>query len=251
MNRFAVLLAGALLSLSFVTACDNDDDPVQPAQAVTYDGQSVALGQGQVTVYERAAADGSLEAVGIRFDESVLSSLPTDPTALSLKLPKKVSTSPFEFLMFDWNPQGHEPEGIYTVPHFDVHYYIVDEQTVAAIIPGPDSVLPAAQYMPTGYFSTFSAVPNMGTHYLDSQAPELHGSAFDKTFIYGFYRGNLLFMEPMITKAFFESKPDVNIDIVQPAAFQQTGKAFPMKYRISYDASAKQYSVELTDMMMR
>ncbi len=251
MNRFAVLLVCAFMSLIVVTACDKDDDPVQPAQPVTYDGQSMALGQGQVTAYERAAADGSLLAVGIRFDESTLSGLPTDPTEISLMLPKKVGTSPFDHVGFDWNPQGHEPDPIYTVPHFDVHYYCVDAQTIAAVVPGADSVLPASQYMPVGYFSTFSAVPNMGTHYLDSQAPELHGTPFDKTFIYGFYRGELFFMEPMITKAFFESKPNVSIDIKQPAAFQKAGKAFPMKYTVSFNATTKQYSVELTDMKIR
>lgn len=250
MNRFAVLLAGALLSLVVVTACDKDDDPVQPAQPVTYTGQSTALGQGQITVYERAAVDGSLLAIGIRFDESALNGLPTDPTELSLMLPKKVSTSPFDHIGFDWNPQGHEPDPIYTVPHFDVHFYCVDAQTKAAVVPGPDSLLPASQYMPVDYFSTYAAAPNMGTHFIDGMAPELHGVPFDKTFIYGFYRGDLFFMEPMITKAYFESKPNATIDIKQPTAFQKTGKAFPMQYTVKYDAGTKQYTVELTSMKM-
>jgi len=105
--------------------------------------------------------------------------------------------------------------------------------------------------MPQDYMSTVDAVPNMGTHYIDSTAAELHGAAFDKTFIYGFYQGDLYFFEPMITKAFFETKPNVTVDIKQPAAFKVTGKAYPKKYTVSYDSARKEYSVELTDMQLR
>ncbi|MCB2204559.1 DUF5602 domain-containing protein [bacterium] len=250
MYRFSLLLTGAALILVAFTAC-SDDDPASPAQPMTYDGQTVAVGDGSATAYERADADGNLLAVGIRFDEAALSNLPADMSMFTLDLPGDVSTSPFKFIALDWNPQGHEPAPIYTLPHFDVHFYCVDKQTVAAVVAGPDSTMPAPQYMPQDYFSTFDAVPNMGTHFIDSQSPELHGSTFDKTFIYGFYKGNLYFMEPMITKAYFESKPDVSLDIKQPTAFQQTGMAFPMKYDIRYDATAKQYIVELTDMSVR
>lgn len=252
MYRFPLLLAGAFCFVLAFTGCSDDDDsPAQPAQPVTHDGQTLALGQGQVTAYERVAADGSLLAVGVRFDESALTGLPTDDTPMTLTLPKKAATSPFDHVGFDWVAHGHFPQPIYGVPHFDVHFYTVDNQVLAAIEPGPDAVLPEPQYMPKDYMSTFDAVPFMGTHYLDSTAAELHGTPFDKTFIYGFYRGDLVFMEPMITKAYFESKPNVTVDIKQPAAFKRTGKAFPTKYTISYDGTAKRYTVELTAMQMR
>lgn len=250
MNRFPLLLAGVLLLVA-VTACEDDDAPAQPAQPMTYDGGSMTLGDGTVTAYERADADGSLQAVGIRFDEAALSNLPAEPTMIMLDLPGQVATSPFDHVAFDWNPEGHEPDPIYTLPHFDVHFYCVSAAKVAAVVPGPDSVLPAPQYMPQDYFSTFDAVPQMGTHYIDSKSPELQGATFDKTFIYGFYRGELFFMEPMITKAYFESKPNVSLPIKQPAAFARSGMAFPASYDIRYDAGSRTYTVELTGMSVR
>ena len=249
MNRFPVLLAGALLSLALFSAC-SDDDPAQPAQPVTHDGESKAMGEGQVTAYERVAADGSLLAVGVRFDEIVLATLPVDDRPLSLMLPKKAGTSPFDHVGFDWVSQGHMPAPIYTHPHFDVHFYVADNAMLGTVIPGPDLVLPEPQYMPKDYMSAVDAVPFMGTHYLDSTAAELHGSPFDKTFIYGFYKGDLFFMEPMITKAYFESKTNVTVDIKQPTTFERKGKVYPTKYSISYDATSKKYTVEMNTMKM-
>lgn len=91
----------------------------------------------------------------------------------------------------------------------------------------------------------------MGTHYIDTTAAEFHGQAFDKTFNYGFYRGDLFFLEPMITKAFFETKPNVTVDIKQPAAFKVSGKVYPKQYTVNYDSVRKEYSVELTTMQLR
>lgn len=249
MNKFPVLLAGALLSLALFSAC-SDDDPAQPAQPVTHDGETKALGSGQVTAFERLAADGSLLAVGVRFDESVLTSLPAEDTPLTLMFPKKAGTSPFDHVGFDWVSHGHFPAPIYGVPHFDVHFYVVDAQTLGTIEPGPDLVLPDPQHMPKDYTSGVDAVPFMGTHYIDTTSAEFRGSPFDKTFIYGFYKGDLFFMEPMITKAYFETKTNVTVDIKQPTTFERKGKAYPTKYSISYDATSKKYTVEMNTMKM-
>ncbi|MBN1447724.1 MAG: DUF5602 domain-containing protein [Bacteroidetes bacterium] len=250
MYRFGLHIAAVvLLGLTF-TAC-SDDDPAQPAEPVVYQGQSAALGEGQVRVWEKADADGNLMSVGVTFDESVLTGLPQAMTMLDIPLPRKVGTSPFTKIGFDWNPQGHEPAPLYTAPHFDVHFYTVTDQQLAAVIPGPDTVAVDPMYLPSDYMSTGDAIPNMGTHWVDTTSGEFHGAAFDKTFIYGYYRGDLFFLEPMITKAFFESKPDMLVDIKQPAANQMTGKAFPMQYRISYNPTAGEYTVELTSMQVR
>ncbi|MCZ7556021.1 MAG: DUF5602 domain-containing protein [Bacteroidia bacterium] len=249
MNRLPFLFAGMFAMLVIVTAC-SDDDPAQPAQPVTHDGQSAALGEGQVTSYERVAPDGSLLAVGVRFNETVLSTLPVDMKMLMLNLPKKSGTSPFDHVGFDWNPQGHEPMPLYGKPHFDVHFYVVDHNALTAVQPGPDMIMPEPQFMPPHYISGVEAVPNMGTHYVDTTSAEFTGTPFTKTFIYGFYRGELFFFEPMITKEYLETRPNVTADIRQPAAFKKTGKQYPRKYTVSYDAARKEYSVELTDMKL-
>ena len=48
----------------------------------------------------------------------------------------------------------------------------------------------------------------MGAHWLDITSPELNQEnpkSFTQTFIYGSYDGKVIFMEPMITKAFMDS----------------------------------------------
>ncbi len=54
----------------------------------------------------------------------------------------------------------------------------------------------------------------------------------------------ILFGEPMITKAYLETLPDVTLDVKQPAEFQKPGY-YPTKYRISYDKQQKIYTVLL------
>ena len=49
--------------------------------------------------------------------------------------------------------------------------------------------------------------PRMGLHWADAAAPEFSGQPFVKTFIYGSYDGAFIFAEPMLTKAYLESKP--------------------------------------------
>jgi len=236
--------------LAMLPACSEDDSPAQPAQPVVHDGQSAVLGQGNVTAYERVSADGELLAVGVRFDEAALNGLPDTDTHIALTLPKQVANSPFDHIGFDWAPHGHSPEPIYGKAHFDIHYYVVDQQTLAAVIPGPDLVMPESRYLPPDHISTVEAVPYMGTHYIDTTSAELHGVPFNNTHIYGFYQGELYFFEPMITKEYFESKPNVVVDIKQPAEFKNKGKVYPQQYRISHDPERKEYSVELINMRL-
>jgi hypothetical protein len=35
----------------------------------------------------------------------------------------------------DWNPRGHIPDGVYTVPHFDVHFYLITREQREEIVP--------------------------------------------------------------------------------------------------------------------
>lgn len=233
----------------FAMACG--DDPAQSVEPTTYLGASAAFGEGQARVWEKANADGSLLSVGVTFGEDVLTGLPEYATMVNLDLPQEVGTSPFTIMGLHWNPHGHEPDPIYGLPHFDVHFYVVSEQELAAVTPGPDTTPVAAEYVPPDYVSGVIAVPNMGTHWADTTSGEYTGNTFDKTFIYGFYDGNLYFLEPMMTKVYLESKPNVTLDIKQPASFQLSGKAFPTQYRIAYDADAGEYTVELSGMRLQ
>lgn len=250
MDRFLIRSLLAVVLTFLVTAC-GEDDPGQSAEPTTYLGPSAAFGQGHVRVWEKANVDGSLLSVGVTFSEDVLTGLPEDEISVHLDFPQEVETSPFTIMGLHWNPAGHAPEPIYGLAHFDVHFYVVSEQELAAVTPGPDVTPVPAEYVPQDYFSGVVAVPNMGTHWADSTSGEYMGNTFDKTFLYGFYDGSLYFLEPMMTKVYLELKESVTLDIKQPASFQLGGKAFPTQYRIAYDAAAGEYTVELSSMQLQ
>ena len=49
-------------------------------------------------------------------------------TCTPLDLPAKNPTQ-YKFVQFDWNPAGHEPAGVYDLPHFDFHFYTVSRRS--------------------------------------------------------------------------------------------------------------------------
>jgi hypothetical protein len=146
--------------------------------------------------------------------------------------PKAVAHTPFKFINVAWNPQGHEPAGIYDTAHFDFHFYLAELPTVTAMVDQAKLMsAPAAAYLPANHISG-APVPQMGLHWLDITSPELSGVApFTETFIYGSYDAKVVFYEPMITWDFLKTTANYQRQIPQPASFQQSGY-YPTKMRV-------------------
>lgn len=87
----------------------------------------------------------------------------------------------------------------------------------------------------------------MGVHLVDPSSHEFHGQALTKTFIFGAYDSSVIFLEPMITKAYLETKPNVTEAIKLPAKFSRAG-FYPTKYSVRFDAEKKEYTVTLEAM---
>jgi hypothetical protein len=118
---------------------------------------------------------------------------------------------------------------------------------------GVDNVRPASAYIPAFYIPEeipSLVIDKMGAHWLDSKAPELKGETFTQTFVYGFLDGHMIFLEPMITKVFLETKPDVLYEINQPEKFEVSGY-YPTRYAIHYDAASGMYNVSLEEFVQR
>jgi hypothetical protein len=169
----------------------------------------------------------------------------------------------------NWNPHGHIPPGVFDVPHYDFHFYIIDEATRATIKApaasemcvlnaGPPAQLapvdcetfalltaplPADQ-MPPDYIRPGAVEPGMGDHLLDPYGSGLNGNAFDHTFIFGAAAGNLIFFEPMITVAYLETKPNQCFPIRVPEALPAAAWA-PSQYCIKYHPGRDEYTVSL------
>jgi hypothetical protein len=226
--------------------------PSETPRPQTYLGESIELGEGTAQTWIRLDATGNPLAIGVQFTEAMLSGLPHSMQMIPIAMPPEASVTPFNHVLLDWNPHGHPPR-YYSEPHFDFHFYIISQEEQMSIRSGVDKVRPEPAYIPAFYIpeETPSLVINkMGAHWLDSKAPELKGQTFIQTFVYGFLDGHLIFMEPMITKAFLETQPDVLYEISQPEKFEVSGY-YPTRYAIRYDASIGQYNVSLENFVLR
>lgn len=169
---------------------------------------------------------------------------------IPLKMPAEAKDTPFDHVAFDWNSQGHIPPGIYDLPHFDAHFYMMTtEQRRSITLEGDDKArclkTPPAGTIPEGYImAPESEEKYMGVHWASLGWPEFNGKPFTHSFIYGSYDGKLAFIEPMFTLALLKTKPTIVVDFPQPKTYPE-GKYFPTKYRISYDETRKEYTVAL------
>ncbi len=215
-------------------------------------GDSITLGNGVVRTFVRVNALGKREQIGVSMTEGVLNNLDTISRSFVLALPAPVAAddTTFNHVFLGWNPHGHPPPGIYTVPHFDFHFVTVSVAEREAVIPGPDPVFYPSQYRPLDYIPDVVAIPHHGVHWRDSTAPELNGGTFTKTLIYGFYRGKMFYFEPMITRAYLLTNRDTIIAIKQPQLYRRAGR-YPLNYSITHNPVNQTYDVVLRTFVER
>lgn len=227
-----------------------------PVKAATLAGAPTKIGGGTAQVIVETDSAGAPTSIAISMTEGAVSGVPTELNKNSpeggyeyaLAMPDGVNTG-YGKIMVDWNPQGHPPEHVYTVPHFDFHFYAIAPEEVERIMfTGPDD--PAIQVSdkdllaPDYQVIPDTAVPMMGVHAIDMTAPELHGEPFTETFIYGYDKGKLIFLEPMVTQAFLQSRPDVTMPVKTPAKYSEPG-FYPASYTVRFDAAADRYMIQL------
>ena len=308
LGAVAAALAASLASLT-VTACDESAAAPSPgapaADRVGADrpgvhrqyGTPVRVGNGRARTYvvlDQRSGGRPLE-VGVALDEAALEGLPAPAAAhgsggndhggmtiYDLELPQQHGT-PYRFVQLDWNPGGHEPPGVYDVPHFDFHFYTITKAERDAIDPSvvgeaeyaaranrlPPEAERAASYVPLSPPDAplaAVAVPRMGVHWGSLSAPELQGvfghpeaaRPFTTTFLRGSWDGRVHFDEPMVTRAFILGRKAATAaaqrDSVMPLPGAQRHRPagfYPGAYRVAYDAQAKEYRIALTQLTRR
>lgn len=260
MHALLSVLAGVALA-----AC-TASEASEPASVTTY-GAPVAMGKGTARAYV-VHAKGAPAEIGVALSEAAFSGLPADGAAggaqmpdghhmymYTLQMPDRHST-PYRFVGLDWSPAGHVPSGIYDKPHFDFHFNSISEAERNAIVPSDPEFeakaerRPAPDLAPPGYQKLPGGVPLMGAHWVDPTSPELNGKPFTRTFLYGSWDGQMIFAEPMITKAFLETRPDVRAPIPTPARYAATGH-YPTEYRVYWNEATREYRVALTGLIER
>jgi hypothetical protein len=261
----------------------------QPEQVT---GEPIELSSGEVRPYAKLNPDGSPVTIGISLTRSALETMPTEKSQnlarcfdvdgdgsldmeaechgdhpLDISLEGVLAGSRethFKWVGLDWNPMGHIPPGIYDLPHFDVHFYMVSREAVRQIRPGScgdlvdcedfeRGIKPVPErYVPPDYVDLKAVVPDMGNHLLDVTSPELGDppARFTHTFIYGAYDGHITFYEPMITTEFLLTNPNVCVPIRQPEAWEVAGY-YPTEYCMRYLEDEAAYTISLEGFVHR
>ncbi|MEO6454588.1 MAG: hypothetical protein ABIN97_10965 [Ginsengibacter sp.] len=244
-----------ILAPTLFSACKKEE----AEKLQIFKGAEVTMGSGKAASWFTVNKNGVPQELGMEMTAEAFTGLTTDPAnfaAATFTLApdqKAKDVTPFNHLVINWNPHGHEPAGVFDAPHFDFHFYTITEAERMAIPPYMPSTaalhdkLPPAGLMPASFTPTPGGVPQMGKHWSDNnmQMP------FTNTMVYGSYNGKMAFVEPMITKAILESGVKITASYDQPAQFEKTGKYYPARYNIYMDASTHKHYVTLSDFVQR
>lgn len=218
-------------------------------------GEAVAVGDGTARVVTVQNPDGTPASVAVVLSGGALEGLPGPETGHAvveyvLPMPVAGPWTGYDHVGLDWNPLGHIPEGVYSVAHFDVHFYLIGQAEREAItFAGADRervlASPDPAVVPSGYVvPPDSAIERMGMHGLDSGGPEFHGKPFIHSFLYGYHAGRLIFVEPMIAADWLRTRADVTVPVKTPSTYSLPGY-YPSRYRIGFDAERNEYRVAL------
>ncbi len=269
-TAFAVLI---LLLTAWAASREGADEPSLDILGAEW-GEPAEVGNGAIRTFARLTRSGKPVLVGVWFTADLLAGLPPEHSdgkwdvgeipccghETVLHFPASVEATAFRWFMLNWNPHGHPPFDVYGGPHFDFHFYTMNEEKRYELEPGACDYaetpvtcetfdrgmkpLPDDQ-MPPDYHFVGAVEPGMGNHLLDFTAPEFNGEPFTHTWIWGTFDAEIIFFEPMITKAFLEEKnEEVCVPVKMPAALPEAGW-YPTEYCIKYLGNQDAYTVTL------
>ena len=285
LNFFGIVLLVAVTAIG-LSGCSENSVGVFPHPVL---GAPANLGEGTVSAYADFDDSGAPAAIGVVFSANALGSLPSGSDLHHcfdrngdgvvdeasectlchervLQLPSKASTRsdmPFKWSLVNWNPEGHIPPGVYDLPHFDIHFYMDPIEDIFAIQAGPcgvefircDQLELALKPLPPNYRhpdfqDVGAAAPAMGNHLIDPTAPEFHGEAFTRTWIYGKYDGRVIFYEEMLTLEYILSRPNECSSIKSPEAVALSGY-YPTESCVRHNAQTDEYTVSVEEFVLR
>jgi hypothetical protein len=239
--------AVALVLAVMICAC-SDSEPVEVA------GDCVDVHGAQLCSWARLS-DGAVVEVGVTVPLASIAGAPDDasmtwpPAAMAtVGLPESERSGLRHFTMY-WEPMGHPPV-TYMVPHFDFHFYRISpaerlaidcaDTTKPSVPPAaytlPDEVLPPEVAAMIGIDTLIGVcVPEMGMHAL--VAEELESEVpFDGTMVVGYYHGQPIFVEPMVSRATLMERRSFDLAIPAIPGYAEQPRAFRAEYDAAQDA---------------
>ena len=253
-------------------------------------GAPATLGDGTVTSFAELDGKGAPRAVGVEISAAAMAVLPTAPSdghhcvdankdgtidlatecaawhERILPIPTELSRRadmPFKWVLFNWNPRGHMPPGVFDVPHFDIHYYIEPIENIFALERGDcgpeftrcDQYAVACKpvpsnYLPANYLDLGIVAPAMGKHLIDPMNHNFHGEPFQRHWVYGTWDGRVAFWEEMTARSYLLTKPSTCYPIQVPEAVAIAGY-YPTQSCIRYLPGRDVYAISVEGFVSR
>ncbi|MCC6443952.1 MAG: cytochrome C [Armatimonadetes bacterium] len=245
----AACCAGLLAALGCGSSGGGDDSRLVR-------GQSQDMFGGTVSTWARVLPDNTITEAGVTVSLVTFQNARSRQAAgnmINVNFPDEVKANTFiNYFSLGWEPQGHPPANIFTVPHFDLHFYDMSPDQVALIQPDNSLPRPNANRVPAGYLMAANdqdymaqVVPQMGYHALPETflAP---GYVFDKVMVLGYNKGQMNFIEPMITRDYLLARQSFVMDVPRPAVLGRATR-YPTRLRATYDPFQNSYSFVLSD----
>jgi hypothetical protein len=235
---------------------------VPPIQLVIGDAELI---DGNLVVsWARVHSSHGVKEVGVTIPVAVFDDMPDEDgdgphgAFTTLEFPDVVQeTTYFNHVELHSNPHGHDtPPGSVnpirnSVPHFDFHFYAIDEEEVwlipASTLPPPLLPRVPAERLPAGYTQPGPSLAEMGRH--SGPLWALFDPDFLSTImIAGFLpdASQMHFVEPMVSRERLLERTDFELPLPMPAAFGRT-MLYPTRFVAEYDADLDAYHFVFSD----
>ncbi|MBX3264546.1 MAG: DUF5602 domain-containing protein [Labilithrix sp.] len=213
------------------------------------DGKSGELFDGTAKSFAKVNAEGTVVSVGVVFSLAALTSGPKshpfqDDLVLDMPAVAKEQTI-LHHLRANWLPGGHGPTP-YADPHFDFHFLRGTRAEIDDIDCAADArtgkTMPDADKIPKGYGQPELCVNAMGYH--SWPKADTSGGKFTASLIMGYWAGNVVFLEPMITLRTLEKKATFEIPIAKPASAGGATTLYPTRMVAHWLEETEEYEFE-------
>jgi hypothetical protein len=166
---------------------------------------------------------------------------------VAIDLPDEARTAlGIDHMGINWEAHGHPPTSFLS-QHFDFHFYSVTQKEVLAIDCSDESKptsLPARYALPDIDVPGMGVlvglcVPQMGMHAMP-EGDVVETDAFDASMMIGYYAGEPVFFEPMVSRDLLIERADFELSM---PALENTpsGVRYPTRFRAKYEAAEDAY----------
>lgn len=220
-------------------------------------GDATMVNGNLIVTWAKVTVDNEIKKVGVTIPVDLFDNQPEEDgdgpggAIASLVFPSVVrDTTYLNHFELHTEPHGHvSPPGSvnpnrFAVPHFDFHFYAIEEDEVRlipAVVPPPPLPAVPAQLLPPGYIQPGPSIAEMGRH-SSPLISVLDPDPLSTVMIAGFLPSGaeMHFVEPMVSREFLVERTSFELPMPLPAALGRT-TLYPTKFDAEYDAEQDAY----------